>query len=108
MSNINIKNIKVKICLEEDGEGGYFCYSHGLPGVTSTGDTQQETIDNFKECLMAYIDMSFRHGFTIPKNDSFSVDFVEEITPLSTLKTIKLDKVQTSESQNCFDLCLQS
>jgi len=108
MSNINIKNIKAKICIEEDGEGGYFCYCHGLPGVTATGDTQQETIDNYKECILAYIDMSYRHGFSIPNNDEFSVDFVEEKVSLSMLKTIKQDKVQSNGSQNCFDLCLQS
>jgi len=108
MSSINVKNIQVKICMEEDGEGGYFCYSLGLPGVTATGDSEQETIENFKECIMAYIDMSYRHGFTIQTNDDFSVDFVEDPIPLSMLKTIKLDKVQSNGSQNCFDLCLQS
>jgi predicted RNase H-like HicB family nuclease len=47
--------MKLKIVLEQSGEGGYSVYVPSLPGCISEGNTKEETLANIKEAVELYM-----------------------------------------------------
>jgi predicted RNase H-like HicB family nuclease len=48
--------MKLKIVLEQSGEGGYSVYVPSLPGCISEGNTKEETLANIKEAVELYME----------------------------------------------------
>ena len=48
-------NIKLKVVLESQEEGGYTVYVPSLPGCISQGETIEEAMKNIKEATGLYL-----------------------------------------------------
>lgn len=46
--------MRMKVVLEQAGEGGYTVYVPSLPGCISEGDTEEEALANVKEAVLLY------------------------------------------------------
>ena len=70
---MNVRRYPVII---EQTETGYSAYSPDVPGCAATGDTPEETRNNFGEALAAHFETMREIGEAIPEPHS-SVDYVE-------------------------------
>jgi len=50
--------MKVKVVLEPQEEGGYTVYVPSLPGCISEGETVEEALENIKEAISLYLEVS--------------------------------------------------
>ena len=51
--------MKLRVVLEYDTEvGSYAVYCPELPGCTSTGDSEEEALENIKEAIALYLEPS--------------------------------------------------
>jgi len=62
-------HLSYKIVLEPAEEGGYTVYAPSLPGCISEGDTKEEAIENIKEAIKGWIEVSKQYGDSIPPGD---------------------------------------
>ena len=58
-----------KVVLEPAEEGGYTVYAPSLPGCITEGDNREEAIQNIKEAIQGWIEVSREYGDTIPPSD---------------------------------------
>jgi len=65
-----------KVIFEPAEEGGYTVYVPSLPGCISEGDTYEEALENVKEAIKEWIEVSEQFGDEIPQSDVI-VDVVE-------------------------------
>lgn len=63
------------VIIEQTGTG-YSAYSPDVPGCVAAGDTEEETIENFQDALIAHFEAMREVGEPIPEPHS-SVDYVE-------------------------------
>ena len=63
------KVLSYKVVLEPAEEGGYTVYVPSLPGCISEGDTYQEALENIKEAIEGWIEVSQEFGDEIPPSD---------------------------------------
>lgn len=49
--------MKFKVILEPQPEGGYVAYVPALPGCFSQGETKEETLKNIKEAIELYLEV---------------------------------------------------
>ncbi|MFN4218953.1 MAG: type II toxin-antitoxin system HicB family antitoxin [Candidatus Bipolaricaulia bacterium] len=63
------KVLSYKVVLEPAEDGGYTVYVPSLPGCVSEGDTYQEALDNIKEAIEGWIEVSREFGDAIPPGD---------------------------------------
>jgi len=63
------------VIIEQAGTG-YSAYSPDVPGCVAAGDTEEETIENFQDALIAHFEAMREVGEPIPEPHS-SVDYVE-------------------------------
>lgn len=49
-------DMKIKIVLEEQEEGGYTAYAPSLSGCISQGETIEEALRNIKEAIELYLE----------------------------------------------------
>ncbi len=63
------KVLSYKVIFEPAEEGGYTVYVPSLPGCISEGDTYQEALDNIKEAIEGWIEVSREFGDEIPPSD---------------------------------------
>ena len=59
--------LSYKVVLEPCEEGGYTVYVPSLPGCVSEGDTFNEAIENIKDAITGWIEVSKEYGDEIPK-----------------------------------------
>jgi len=50
--------MKIKVVLEPQEEGGYTVYVPSLPGCISEGETVEEALENIKEAISLYLEVS--------------------------------------------------
>ncbi len=63
------KVLYYKVILEPAEEGGYTVYAPSLPGCISQGDTYEEALENIKEAIEGWIEVSQEFGDKIPPSD---------------------------------------
>jgi predicted RNase H-like HicB family nuclease len=51
-----VSNLKLKVVLEPQEEGGYTVYVPSLPGCISEGETTKEALANIKEAIELYLE----------------------------------------------------
>lgn len=56
---------KVQIIIEPDGTG-FHAYCPALKGLHAPGDTKEESLENAKEAVIAYLQSLVKHGDPIP------------------------------------------
>jgi len=61
--------LSYKVVFEPAEEGGYTVYAPSLPGCVSEGDTYQEALENIKEAIRGWIEVSRKFGDEIPPSD---------------------------------------
>lgn len=61
--------LSYKVILEPCEEGGYTVYVPSLPGCISEGDTFEEAIENIKDAIKGWIEVSREYGDIIPPSD---------------------------------------
>jgi len=59
--------MKYKIVLEPQEEGGYTVYVPALPGCVSQGETVEEAMDNVKEAIIVYLESLKERGINLPQ-----------------------------------------
>lgn len=71
MSNRNKANdtYHVNVVVEEDGSG-YYAYCPDLGAIHVYGDTIDEVKENVRDALLAYVEMSIKHGDPLPASKS--------------------------------------
>lgn len=52
----SVKEVLLKIVLEESDEGGYTVYVPSLPGCISEGETEEEAMENIREAIELYLE----------------------------------------------------
>lgn len=50
--------MELRIVFEESEEGGYTVYVPTLPGCISEGDTKEEALENIKEAIKLYLEVT--------------------------------------------------
>jgi predicted RNase H-like HicB family nuclease len=63
------KKLSYKVVLEPCAEGGFTVYVPSLPGCISQGESRQEALDNIKEAILAWIEVSREYGDAVPPGD---------------------------------------
>jgi len=58
-----------KVILEPAEEGGYTVYVPSLPRCVSEGDTYQEALDNIREAIQGWLEVTREFGDEIPASD---------------------------------------
>ena len=58
-------NFKISVIIESD-EDGYHAYCPALKGLHTCGDTEEETVNNAKDAIIAYMHSLIKHGDPIP------------------------------------------
>ncbi len=61
--------LSYKVVLEPCEEGGYTICAPSLPGCVSEGDTFDEAIENIKDAIRGWIEVSKEYGDEIPPSD---------------------------------------
>ncbi|MBI4295970.1 MAG: type II toxin-antitoxin system HicB family antitoxin [Chloroflexi bacterium] len=56
---------KVEIIIEPD-EGGFHAYCPALKGLHTSGATQEETLENARNAVSAYLQSLIKHGDPVP------------------------------------------
>lgn len=64
------KVLSYKVILEPCEEGGYTVYVPSLPGCISEGDTYKEALENIKDAIKGWIEVSKEYGDKIPPSDT--------------------------------------
>jgi predicted RNase H-like HicB family nuclease len=57
------------VILERQPDGGFHAFCPALQGCHTDGDSLDETIDNMREAIGAYIESVEAHGDPIPQED---------------------------------------
>lgn len=57
------------VILERQPDGGFHAYCPALKGCHSQGYSVEETIDNMREAIEAYLESVEAHGEPIPRED---------------------------------------
>lgn len=57
------------IILDREPDGGFHAYCPALKGCHSQGDTLDETIDNMREAMEAYLESVKAHDDPMPRED---------------------------------------
>ena len=60
-------NMRFKVVLEPQEEGGYTVYVPSLPGCVSQGETIQEAMDNIKEAIELYLESFKERKLSLPR-----------------------------------------
>jgi len=60
-----------KIIIEECEEGGYYAECPALPGCHVEGDTYEETMEELKKVIKAFIEEYKKDNQEIPKDNFF-------------------------------------
>ena len=60
----------------EQAEGNFSAYSPDLPGCVATGDTPEETMDNFVKALRMHVAGLEEDRVTIPASHAISTQLV--------------------------------
>lgn len=55
--------------LERQPDGGYHAYCPALKGCHSQGDSLDETVENMREAVEAFIESIEAHGEPVPRED---------------------------------------
>ncbi len=63
------KRLSYKVVLEPCDEGGFTVYVASLPGSVSQGDTYHEALENIKEAIRGWIQVSREYGDDVPPSD---------------------------------------
>jgi len=74
-------NLKFKVVLEQDPDGGYSVHVPALPGCASQGDTLEEALRNIQEAIELYVWSLKDDGLPIPESDQRVI--VQEVEILS-------------------------
>jgi len=61
------KNMRFKVVLEPQEEGGYTVYVPSLPGCVSQGETIQEAMTNIKEAIGLYLESFKERKLSLPQ-----------------------------------------
>jgi predicted RNase H-like HicB family nuclease len=69
MGVMKLKQLRYKILLRKEPEGGYTVTVPSLPGCVTYGSTIEEAIDMAKEAIELYIESLKAHGEEIPVED---------------------------------------
>jgi len=64
------KVLSYKVILEPCEEGGYTVYVPSLPGCVSEGNTHMEALENIKDAIKGWIEVSKEYGDEIPPSDT--------------------------------------
>ncbi len=64
------------VVLEKTVEG-YSAYAPDVPGVGTSGDTLEETLENMQEALELYFEVAIERGETLPAVSAVEAGFVE-------------------------------
>ena len=59
-------NMKVRVVMVPEVDGGYSAFVPGFPGCTSCGDTREEALANIREAIELCIEDLQEHGEPIP------------------------------------------
>ncbi len=65
MTEIRCIKVRVRICVEPDGNG-YYAYCPELKGVHEGGDTIEAATENAKKSALVYIESILRHNDPLP------------------------------------------
>jgi predicted RNase H-like HicB family nuclease len=60
-------NMRFKVVLEPQAEGGYTVYVPSLPGCVSQGETIQEAMANIKEAIELYLESFKERKLSLPQ-----------------------------------------
>jgi predicted RNase H-like HicB family nuclease len=63
------KEYRFTVIVEPCSEGGYFAMCPALPGCHVEGETYEETINEMKSAIDAFIEDYIEEGETIPEDD---------------------------------------
>jgi len=63
------KILSYKVIFEPAEEGGYTVYVPSLHGCISEGDTYDEALENIKEAIKGWIEVSKKFGDEVPPSD---------------------------------------
>ena len=58
--------MKYRVLIEQDEDGVYVAEVPALPGCVSQGQTREETVENVREAIAAYLESLEMHGDPIP------------------------------------------
>lgn len=72
-----MENYRYTVIIEPDEEGGYSASCPALEGCVSQGDTYDETLDNIREAIVAYIESLKKHNEPIPDDVEVKVQSVQ-------------------------------
>jgi predicted RNase H-like HicB family nuclease len=61
------ENMRFKVVLEPQEEGGYTVYVPSLPGCVSQGETIQEAMTNIKEAIELYLESFKERKLSLPR-----------------------------------------
>jgi predicted RNase H-like HicB family nuclease len=59
-------SMKYRILIEQDEDGMFVAEVPALPGCISQGRTRNETLDNIREAIHAYIESLKKHNEPVP------------------------------------------
>jgi predicted RNase H-like HicB family nuclease len=59
--------MKYRIVLEPQEEGGFTVYVPALPGCISQGETAEEAMSNIKEAIIVYLESLQERGISLPQ-----------------------------------------
>lgn len=59
-----------KCVFEAEDDGGYSVSVPSLPGCFSQGDSYEEALDNIKEAIAGWVEVSREYGDVIPPPDA--------------------------------------
>ena len=72
-----MQNYKYTVVIEPAEEGGYFASCPALEGCVSQGQTYEETVENIKEAISAYIESLKKDNEPIPEDVDVKVQSVQ-------------------------------
>ena len=61
-------NLKFKVILEKEKEGGYAVHVPALPGCHTQGDDIPEALKNAREAIECYLESMQKDGIALPEN----------------------------------------
>jgi len=63
------KKLSYKVVMEPCEEGGVTVYVPSLPGCVSQGDTYREVLNNIKDAIRGWVEVSREYGDAVPPSD---------------------------------------
>jgi len=69
-----VKNMRYRVVLEPQAEGGYTVFVPQLPDVVSEGETREEALNNVKDAIEGYLTVLKETNWPVPKVEEETIE----------------------------------